>query len=215
MPPSRCARLVVVERDRLVGAVAARHHERAADVGAEQVMERRVREHQAEPRRCPARPTAATGAPSRRAARARSAAPRDREQRALLGVETRASASGSARHHGERLLLAVLARAQPRDGGLVGRVAGEVVAAEALDRERSAPSRSSADRLLERQREPRPAGRARDRLGVEAAVGRILVLARGSRGTAGSRPSSCSAGRTARRGTIVKRGPQFVQLTNG
>ena len=37
----------------------------------------------------------------------------------------------------ERLVLAVLARPQPRDGRLVVGAAGEVVAAQALDRERS------------------------------------------------------------------------------
>ena len=44
-------RLVVLERDRLVGDIPARQHERTAEVGREQVVERRVREHDAEPRR--------------------------------------------------------------------------------------------------------------------------------------------------------------------
>ena len=42
-------RLVVVVGDRLVGAVAARQHERPAEVGEQEVVERRVREHHAEP----------------------------------------------------------------------------------------------------------------------------------------------------------------------
>ena len=49
-PAEPLARLVVVVGDRLVRAVAARHHERSAEVGEQQVVERRVREHHAEPR---------------------------------------------------------------------------------------------------------------------------------------------------------------------
>ena len=100
----------------------------------------------------------------------------EREQLELVRARPRRARSGSARHHRERLLLAVLARAQPRDRVLVGRVAGEVVAAEALDRDDRArraaarpPPRAAARAAARR--------RGSDRLGVEAAVGRILVLA--------------------------------------
>ena len=176
--------LVVVEGDRLVRAVAARHHERPPAVGEQQVVERRVREHQPEPRgagrdgrrRAP-RPR--VGARARSAARASAAASQ------LLARPGSASGSGVGGHDRERLVLAVLARAEPRDRLLVRRVAGEVVAAEPLDREdRAVPQQR--DRLLERHREPRPADRAGDRLGVEAAVGGIFVLARGSRRTSGT-----------------------------
>jgi len=61
------------------------------------------------------------------------------------------------------------------DGVLVGRVAGEVIAPEALDGEDRALA-DQVDRVLERQRELRPARGAADRLRVEAAVGRVLVL---------------------------------------
>ena len=50
-----------------------------------------------------------------------------------------------------------------------------MVAAEALDRDDRAVS-EEADGLVERHREPGPADRAGDRLGVEAPVGRVLVL---------------------------------------
>ena len=56
-------RVVVLVRDRLVGDVAAGHHQRLADVGEQQVVQRAVGEHHAElgataarPRRRPARP---------------------------------------------------------------------------------------------------------------------------------------------------------------
>ena len=45
------ARFVVGDRDGLVGAVAARQHERPARVGHEEMVERRVGEHHAELRR--------------------------------------------------------------------------------------------------------------------------------------------------------------------
>ena len=51
IPAEPAAGLVVLEGDRLVGEVPARHHERPAEVAVEQVVERRVREHHAEPRR--------------------------------------------------------------------------------------------------------------------------------------------------------------------
>ena len=73
-------RVVVLVGDRLVGHVAARHHQRLAHVGEQQVMERAVREHHAElgrPRRHRPRHRArrGAGAPARSAGRARSAAP--------------------------------------------------------------------------------------------------------------------------------------------
>ena len=41
--------LAVLERDRLIGDVSARQHERTAEIGREQVVEGRVREHDPEP----------------------------------------------------------------------------------------------------------------------------------------------------------------------
>jgi hypothetical protein len=80
-----------------------------------------------------------------------------------------------ARHDCEWLYLPVLPRAEPGDGFLVARVAGQVVAAETLDGEDPALV-EHRHRLRERHRELRPADGAGDRLGVEAAVERVLVL---------------------------------------
>ncbi len=172
-PAEPLARLPVVVGDRLVGAVPARHHERPARVVEEQVVERSVRKHQPE--------QLGAGRDRRRDGRVRPAAQQDDrplarlEQGPLLGVDDR-ERPGLDGHDGERLLLPELPSAQARDRGLVGRVAGEVVAAEALDRQDAAPAQELS-RALERHREPRPADGAADRLGVEAAVGRVLVLA--------------------------------------
>ncbi len=124
------ARFAVLERDRLVRAVAARQHERSAEVGEQQVVERGVGEHQAEP-----------GHAGRdRARHRRVLAAADEHDRALARVEQRqllGSQLGKplrlGRHQREGLLLALLARAQRRDHLLVRGVAGEVVAAEPLD----------------------------------------------------------------------------------
>ena len=118
----------------------------------QQVVQRRVGQHHAElgaarrdRRRHGARRRAA--APARSGARARtagvSASPELDERRGRLDV---------GRHQRERPVLAVLARAQPRHRGLVVGAAGEVVAAEALDRD---------DRAVEQQRRGRDASRRR------------------------------------------------------
>ena len=165
--------LGVVERDRLVAQVSARHHERAVHICAEQVVERRVGEHHTEPRR-PRR----DGGRNRRAR----AGP-DEDDWPLTGAEPLLVGGRQLRdelrrrcHQRERLLLALLPCPQARDRLLGGGVAGEVVAAEALDGEDPALA-EDGDRLLERHRELRPADGAGDWLGVEAPVERVLVLA--------------------------------------
>ena len=60
-----------------------------------------------------------------------------------------------------------------------------------------------------------PHSGARVRLRVEAAVARVVVLGPAGRAHREARPSSCSGGRTGSPVTIVKRGPQSVQLMNG
>ena len=152
---------------------------------------------QAEPRRAGRdrrrRPRArAGGAGARSAARASAAAlgPRRRD----LGERLRRGG-----HHRERLLLAVLARAQPRDGLLVRRVAGEVVAAESLDGD---------DRALAGARRPPPraastaaARRPGSTSARRGSGGRPDPRTRaGSRRRARSRPSSFGPGRRARIG---------------
>jgi hypothetical protein len=88
----------------------------------------------------------------------------------------------------EGLLVPVLLPAEVLDGGRAPRVAGEVIAAEALhggDRPRVESARDEAERVVSRRErlapgvgraEARSTGRARDGLGVEAAVGRVLVF---------------------------------------
>ena len=167
------ARVVVVEGDRLVGAVPARQHERPSRVGRQEVVERRVREHHAEP--------LASGRNRLRDSRVL-APPQEHDRRrplrqqlplGRLDVRERVRVGG---HDRERLVLAHLPRPESRDRVVVRRVAGEVVAAEALDRDDRAVE-EEAHRVLERHREPRAADGARDRLGVEAPVRRVLVLA--------------------------------------
>ena len=106
-------------------------------------------------------------------------------------------------HHRERLVLAVLAGPQRGHRRLAGRVGGQVVAAEALDghhRPVPEPGRGPGERVAVRgppvavqQGQRRPAGRAAHRLGVEAPVGRVVVLAgavgaHGEAGHGGGRP---------------------------
>ena len=190
MPASRSQRVVVVVGDRLVGDVAARHHERPPGVGEQQVVERRVRQHHAELGRARARPTAAT----RRVRAPAGEHDRPRAGERAARSSSRVSSTSVARrrevggHQRERLVLAVLARAQRGDRVLVVGAAGEVEAAEALDRHDRARPRSAraaaatgsarAARPRRRLDEPhaRPAVGAGVRLGVEAAVGRVVVL---------------------------------------
>jgi hypothetical protein len=84
--------------------------------------------------------------------------------------------------------LALLARAQRRERRAVARVAGEMKAAEALDGDDRAGRQQphgAGDRVLAgptaHERELRPAGRARGRLGVEAPVARRRVLGQAGR----------------------------------
>ena len=90
-------------------------------------------------------------------------------------------------HHGERLVAAVFPLTQSRNGDVVGRGTGQVIAADSLHGDDRAgidqPTRLrdrsiSLEVWLARtmQREDRPAVRARDRLGMESSVGRIGVL---------------------------------------
>ena len=130
---------------------------------------------------------------ARSAARGRAAAP---PRRGFSSTSSRAAAE-VRRHQRERLVLAVLARAQLGHRGLVVGPAGEVEAADALHRD-DRPAEQRAGGRLERvararvldveparvdEPHPRPAVGAGVRLGVEAAVRRVLVLARGRPGT--------------------------------
>ena len=91
------------------------------------------------------------------------------------------------KHDRKRLVRSVLPRTQPRHRRVVRRIAHEVVSAHALHRDDRARLQAG-DRQRQRvaspvrparlaERENRPASRTRKRLGVEAAVGGVLVLA--------------------------------------
>ncbi len=131
-PTEPLARILVVERDRLVRAVAAGEHERPAQVCAKQMVERRVGQHQAEPR-CPGCDRWSDGrppAPAHEHDRSRR-----RAQQLELGRRELCQLPGRVGQEREGLLLAVLAPPEPRDRVLVACVTGEVVAADPLDRD--------------------------------------------------------------------------------
>ena len=137
------------------------------------MVERRVREHHAEPRRL-----GGDGGAERS-----TAAPPEKHDRPCRGTKERPLLARHhcervrlGRHQRERLLLPALARPQPCNYLLAAGVAGQVVAAETFDSE-NCPGSKESDRLLERQREPRSARRTCDRLGVEASIRRIRVFA--------------------------------------
>ena len=129
-------RVVVAVGDRLVGDVAAGHDQRHAGGGRAAGGAAACRAASRPARRRAARPPSATPPPGagaqeddRACRRAQQLAPR-RAQLASARAAVR-----SAHHDRERLLVAVLAAAQRRDRLRVVGVAGEVVAAEPLDRD--------------------------------------------------------------------------------
>ena len=151
-------------------------------------MQRRVRQHEPEvgrARRDGRRRPAASG--RRRASTIGRSREAQQRLRALADLDQRAGRLDVRDEQRERPVLAVLARAQQRDGGLVVGAAGEVVAAEALDREDLAVEEvlhGGAHGVVAVDRRPvaleqahlRPAHGARVGLRVEAAVERVLVL---------------------------------------
>ena len=202
--------LLVAVHDGLVGDVPARHDEDRADVGQEQVMQRRVGQHHAE------------------VGRARGDRGRHPRARAARGQHDGALGTGEQRrvgraqldelpgrpqgggHQRERLVLAVLAGAQGRHGPLVGGDAGQVIAADPLDRDdRPGEERRGrrGQRVAARARGPRrraaaAAGRRRRTRSAGRGSGgpRGPRTRPGRRGTCESRPSWSGAGRTAPRG---------------
>ncbi len=138
-------RLVVGDALRLVGNVAAGHHQRAVDVAQQQVVQRSARQHEAE-RRQP-----------RRHARERPQGPRfqhrDRRRRASQSRRIGRRDHGEpadhrevARHQRERLGVAALALSQLGHGFDIGRVAGQMEAADPLHREDTSGEQQGARR---------------------------------------------------------------------
>ena len=207
------ARVVVLVGDRLVGDVAAGHHERLPNVIHQQVVERRVRQHHAELRRAGRhrRRHARARAP---AARARSAAPATAAApRRPRSVATRSRAAAavaaiSANGLSSRCLRARSSPPRPRPRARQARWKPPRPLTATIAPSRSAGPPPRPDRPSARRRPlPRPRTRA-------AHAGRSPGRRSAGRGSAGppgprtrrgrprtcrSRPSSCSAGRTGRR----------------
>ncbi len=214
-------RVVVAEGDRLVGDVAAGQHERRAHVAEQQVMQRRVGEHHPEVGRARRHGRRHRRIRAPRREHDRSAR---RAQQLARPVVERDKCLGRLkvwRHHGERPLLAVLARAQRGDRVLVGGQARQVIAADALhgdDRAALKQRRGGGDRVA--LAASAPTSRT---AGPHAGHAFGWAWKRRSEGSSYSawqaahianRPSSCWAGR---RGPAHdgERGPQSVQLMNG
>ena len=187
-PVSRSSASSFSIRDRLVGHVSARHHQRHADVVQQQVVQRRVGQHHAEFVASGAPPTERRRRPAG-GGRSRSDARRARERRVSAGparsrtirangrssrclrARSRATASSSSARH---------ARWKP-PMPLTATIAPS-------SRARTATSMPGVD--------ARPAPRASVRLGMEAAVRRVVVLRQAGRahGKAGHRRAGRSYG---------------------
>ena len=179
-------RVVVEVGDRLVGDVAAGHHQRTPGIGQQQVVERRVRQHDPEVGAC-------RGATASRDRRTRPSCRKDdrplgepRRSCSSAGRARPAIAPARGRAPSERMACprGACAPAARATAASSSRAAGEVEAAESLDRDDRAVEQeriaaaaigSRAPRpASRRRREPdaRPAVRAGVRLGVEAPVER-------------------------------------------
>ena len=131
----------------------------------------------------------ATGAPGRRGISTigRCGPDRIRADR-FIDLDDAAGGLDIGHHHGERLVSATLSQSQLGDRVFVSCVAGEVVAADALDRQHATvaqqPARLAQSGFAVRRtgvaiavRQCGSAVRAADRLGVEPPVGGIMVFA--------------------------------------
>jgi hypothetical protein len=211
-------RVVVGVGDRLVRHVAAGQDDGAADLGQQQVMQRGVGEH--DPQLAVARRDRLGDRGAGPARQQHHRPPGSGQQRLARLVHLAQLPRGrqAGDHQRERLVLPVLARPQRRRGGLAARVHGEVVSPQPLDRHYLAPGqqpgrfRQGVPRHLVlprvEQPQPGPAGRAADRLGVEPAVRRIVVLrlafrAHRERRHGGQRPVVGHAGDDGEPGTAV------------
>ena len=128
----------VFECDRLVARVPARHNQRPAELGEQQMMERRIREHYAKARvvgcqglHHQARFGAGTGSLFQQDD---GPLPREKERLFLCGHLThRTSGRGVGRHHRKGFRLARFSRPQLLDGGETRRITGQMVPTESLD----------------------------------------------------------------------------------
>ena len=177
------ARLGVADHLRFARQVARGHHQRPRDRVEQQVVQGRVGQHPAE-RRLAGRKRLGQG--PARLHQQDDRCPRFTQQAPFLGAHPRMGRDHLVgAHQRERLCRAALAVPEPRHGTGIGRVTGEVEAAEPLDRDDlAAPQRlrGQLDGIARRfgalafQPDPRPAGRTGDRLGMEPPVGRVGVF---------------------------------------
>ena len=181
---SRCECLVVVDALRLVGQVAAGHHQRTIDVAQQQVMQRRARQHEAE--RCQARAHAGQRIRRQRVQH------HDRRGHAAQRGRVRSPSprrSGGSRRRRAPSARTVLRRAASPCAAVRPRWRwwhrrrGESRPAPSSRRcgrpaAAPAPHRSHRRAQLRLQPDPRTARGAGDRLRMEAAVRRIAVFRR-------------------------------------
>ena len=204
MPPSRSSASSFVDADRLVAAVAARHHQRALRRSHQEVVQRRGRQHRALP--------PVTGGDGSRE-RPPVADQHDRRARgcqdgplAIVEVEALGRVIEVGDHHREGFGRATLALAQFGDGSLVRRITGQMEPTEPLERDDLA-GRDQFRGPLDRVGPARPArcveepdGRsargAGDRLGVEPPIGGIAILTLARHRTSGTSACWCARGRT-------------------
>ena len=186
-----------------------------AEVGEQEMVERRVGQHRAEPRVAAARP-ACGEPPSPRRRRSEDDRPLAAPSSSAASSARRRSARGS---RSRRARGTSPRRASPR-GACAARRRATAASLRASTMRWKPPSpftatigavaergggRAAAPRRARRarppvavpQRELRPAGRAGDRLGVEAPVGRVLVLGAAGRAHREARASTCARGRRA------------------
>ncbi len=188
---------------------------RVAGQAEEQVVDRRVGQHQPEVGHVRGRPSgdsrpAAIGTPAA-AARTGRRASVSSARSAARQVGDRGCAVVDVGHHDrERLVAAVLALAQGRDRGVVGGVAGQVIAAQSLDRDDRARRPAAGGPARSAPSPTRSARRGRRSVSVGPQAGQATVWAWNrrsagsaysprSRRTAAGRPSSSPAGRRAGR----------------
>ena len=176
------------------------------------MVQRRVGEHHAELARArrDRRRDARVGAARREHDR-----PRGRAERGVIVERDQlARGRGVAHHQRERPVLAVLARAQPRDDVLVVGAAREVEAADALDRDdRAVEQRSRGDLDARASTRGPHSGQAFGWAWKRRSDGSSYSAWQAAHMT---KPAIVVVGRSyGTPVTIVNRGPQLVQLMNG
>ena len=189
--PAAATRVLVAVGDRLVGHVAAGHHERAgAEVAQQQVVKRRVREHHAKLARRRGQPTGRPGASGRRGASTigrcgplssvRSASPEIARALRLAERPATISANGLSSRCLRARSAPTAASSSARQARwyppipLTATIAPPRSASTAAAERGVRAERPRGPRIEQRQR--RPAAGAGVGLGVEAPVARVLVL---------------------------------------